>query len=271
MKIFNSIVLAILCWSVSATILTDDFIKAYEASNYNETIRLAKISINENDHNFDAWYYKGLSENALYKFTDAVISFERAAELTTDKSAILFLLGNACESSGNSVKAIESYTKLVQLDSLHIQAKARLAKVYKGQKEYLKAIDLFSSLVELDSTNAYFYAQLAFCCKKFGLKDPAIRYYEKVIELNPNDVESGRLLINTYVDQKYYEDAAALVDTLLIRFPNNIQLLKRRAYILAIGGNYIGAIREFQNVVELGDSSMFTSKYYGHSLFNNGL
>ena len=242
----------------------------YGEGKYLETIELANSKLVNDSLNFDAWYYKGLAQQSLYKFSEAAISFEKAACLTLNKTAVLFLLGNALESSGNDVKAIETYKELIAIDSIHIPAKARLAHVYKSQKEYLPAIELFSDLVKHDSTNGYFFKQLAFCCNKFGFNEPVISYYEKAIALNPNDLESGRLLINEFINQKYYEDAIRLVDTFLIRFPNNIDLLKQQAYISAIGGNYLDAVRQFKKVVELGDSSLFTSKYYGQSLYNNG-
>lgn len=242
----------------------------YNEGKYTETIELANNKQASDSVNFTTWYYKGLAEQALYKYSDAVVSFEKAASLTQNKTAVLFLLGNALESSGDDVKAIETYKELIAVDSMYIPAKARLAHVYKSQKEYLPAIEMFSSLVKLDSSNSYFYKQLAFCCNKFGFNEPVISYYEKAIALNPNDLESGRLLINEFINQKYYEDAIRLVDSFLIRFPNNIDLLKQQAYISAIGGNYLDAVRQFQKVVELGDSSLFTSKYYGQSLYNNG-
>ncbi len=47
-------------------------------------------------------------------------------------------------------------------------------------------------------------------------------------------------------------------------------MLKRKAYLYALGGNYLDAVNQFQEVVEFGDSSLFTCKYYGQSLYNNG-
>lgn len=255
---------------VQANSKKKDVTQLFNEAKYNDAIELANSKIYIDSTNFNAWYYKGLSQNALYKYSEAVLSFEHALKLNKSKIVVLSVLANTLESSGNDVKAIETYKELIAIDSLHISARVRLAQIYKGQKDYIPAIELFSDLIELDSTNGYFYSQLAYCCDKFGFDDPVIGYYEKAVELNPNDLKSGRSLISELINSKYYIDAINYVDIFLVRFPNNINLLKKKAYISAIGGNYLEAVQGFQNVVELGDSSLFTCKYYGQSLYNNG-
>ena len=192
--------------------------------------------------NFEAWYYKGLAEQALYRFNDAVKSLQQAVELTQQKEPILFTLGTLLESDGNDEEAIAVYEKLLSIDSLHIPAKARLAKVFKDQKEYLYAADYYSQLVKHDSTNSFFYAELAYCCQKMGLTLPATEYYQKAISLNPTNLKTGRQFISMLVDDKYYDVALAVIDTFIVQYPNNLHLLKQQAYIKAIGGNIISPL-----------------------------
>lgn len=249
---------------------TGDFIKAYEQANYKQAIELSQASLNENSRNFDAWYYKGLSEKALYKYVNAAASFKQAAGLSSANSSVLFLLATCSENSGNTNEALNVYNQVLEIDSLHIPSLNNMAKIYKRIKDYSKAISLYSKLVKNDTTNGFYYSQLAYCCKKYGLNEPVIYYYEKAVELNPMDLESGNNLANELINQKYYEDANAVLDTFLIRFPNETQLLKRKAYLAAVEARYLDAITGFKLVIQLGDTSMFTCKYYGQSLFNNG-
>lgn len=248
----------------------DDFIKAFEEANYQQVIKLAQQSLNNNPRNFNAWYYKGLAEKALYKYASAAESFKHAANLSTDNANLFYLLASSYENSGNTELALSWYKKVLQIDTLHIPALNSLAKVYKHTNSFKEAIETYTKLVNSDSTNGYYYAQLAYCCKKFGFTEPVIFYYEKAISLNENDLESGNNLAIELINQKYYEDANKVLDTFLVKFPDNIRLLKRKAYLAAVEARYLDAIAHFKQVVELGDSSMFTSKYYGQSLFNNG-
>ncbi len=162
-----------------------DIAQLFNEAKYQDVIDLANSNLAKDSINFEAYYYKGLAEQSLYKFSEAVNSFENAVRFTEDKSLVLFLLGTAQESAGNNIKAINTYKSIILLDSLHIPAKARLAKVYKSQKDYIQAIEMFSDLVKLDTNNGYFYSQLAYCCNKFGFNEPVITYYKKAIELNP--------------------------------------------------------------------------------------
>jgi tetratricopeptide (TPR) repeat protein len=242
----------------------------FQQQNYDNVIDACTHLIASEPRNFEAWYYKGLAEQALYRFSDAVKSLQQAVELTEQKEPILFTLGTILESDGNDEEAIAVYEKLLAIDSLHIPAKARLAKVFKDQKEYLYATGYYSQLVKYDSTNSFFYSELAYCCQKMGLTIPATEYYKKAISLNPTNLKTGRQFISMLIDDKYYDVALAVIDTFLIPFPNNLHLLKQQAYIKAIGGNYLEAVKLFSHIVHLGDTSLFTSKYYGQSLYNNG-
>jgi tetratricopeptide (TPR) repeat protein len=242
----------------------------YTTNQFQKTLDACNNGLNSGKSTYDIWYYKGLSELALYRFNDAVISLNQAVKLSDDKTGILFTLANACEQAGNYEQALATYQSILQIDSLHIPAKARIAKVYLNQKEYLKAMDYYSQLVKQDTNNAYFYSELAYCCDKMGLKEPSISFYLQTITLNPLDLKSANELIQNFIDEKHYSKAFAFIDTFLIRFPDNIRLLKQQAYLSAIGGNYLDAVRQFQHIVNLGDTSLFTSKYYGQSLYNNG-
>ncbi len=265
-----TLVIFVLPFQIWANNSSHNLIKLYNEGKYQQAIAYADSCLLQNENVFDIWYYKGLSEQSLYQYSQSIVSLQHASALTTDKTSVLFLLGNAWEMSGNSQKAVETYQNLLKTDSLYIPAIVKLAKVYKSEKDYLPAIDLFSKCVRLDSTNGHFYAELAYCCNKFGFNEPVIYYYEKAIELNPDDLESCQALVNEFIDQKKYTDAGIYVDSFLVKNPDNLAFLKQRAYISAIGGNYLDAVREFQRVVDMGDSSAFTSKYYGQSLYNNG-
>ena len=261
--IFASIIL-------KASSKKNDFVKLFNQAKYYEAVESANKAIAIDSTNFEAWYYKGLSQKALYKFSKATISLEKAVGLTNNKKPVLLALGSAQESAGSKAMAINTYNKLIAIDSTNIPANVRLAKIYRAQKNYGKAVELFSGLVKLDSTNGYFYSQLAYCCNKYGFTDPVITYYEKAIELNANDFESCNNLVKELTVQKLYEKAANMADTFLTRFPDNIHLLKQKAYIAALGGTYADAVKGFEKVAQLDDSSLFTCKYYGQSLYNNG-
>jgi len=245
-------------------------LKLYTDGNYEQLIETTREFLDKDSSVFAAWYYQGLGYQALYRFNYAITSFNRALTIEPHKIQALFNLANSYNYSGDDEKAIEAYLNVLELDSLHIAAKIRLASIYKDMNEYLKAVELFGRLVKQDTTNGYYYSQLAYCCKKAGIDFPVIGYYKMAIQLNPNDLVSARSLINELIDNQLYEDADTLLDEFVSQRPEDIQFLKLRAYLSALEGNYLDAVRTFNQVVQLGDSSLFTSKFYGQSLYNNG-
>jgi tetratricopeptide (TPR) repeat protein len=248
----------------------DSLILEYHKGNYSEAIAISEQLLSQKTDSFQTFYYRGLSEQALCRFKEADSSFNQALSITTDKIPVLFSLGICQESAENDDQALKAYTELLSIDSLHVPSKVRMASIYKSQKEFGKAIETYSELVQLDSTNGYFYAQLAYCCSKFGFNEPVIPYYLKAVELNPSDMRSINELISELVETKQFEDARYYCDSFLIFFPNDLKLLKQQAFISAIVGNNLDAVRQFAYIVSLGDSSQFTCKNYGQSLFNNG-
>jgi len=245
-------------------------VELYGKGDFIQTISLCEAMIQKNETTFEIFYYKGLSEQALSKFKEATETFRQSLFMATDSIPVLFSLGNCQESAGDDEAAIKTYQQLLGIDSAYNPAKARLASIYKSQRDYSKAMEWYAQLVKSDTTNGYFYSQLAWCCSKFGLFEPVVPYYLKAIELNPNDLRSITELISELVDHKYYEDVQYYCDSFLVLFPGNLKILKQQAYVTALEGKTLDAVRQFRYITQLGDSSMFTCKYYGQSLYNNG-
>lgn len=237
---------------------------------YQEIISEAQELLAKDSAKKIAWLYKGLAQKELYKYQPALKTFEQALKSTHDSLLFMPQLAKAYELSGNIDKAKQTYLELIEKDSLNTNARVNLAQIYKSENEYVKAMGEYSTLVKNDTTTGYFLSQLAWCCHKAGFHPPVINYYLKAIELNLNDVESKKKLVNFAVTTKDYDTALVFIDTFLQQHPDNIYLLKQKGYTQGLSGNYLDAVHTFKQVVELGDTSLFTAKYFGQSLYNNG-
>lgn len=260
----------VICILVVPSFAQQNIIEQYNLRNYAQVIVYSDNVIETGEATYETWYYRGLSQQALYKYHNAIQSFLKAKNLSADEQSISYVLANAWEQSGNTIKAIELYNEILVQDSSHILSLARIAAIQKNKKDWLNAMESYTKLINQDSINAYFYSQLAFCCSKIGLTQHASEYYFTAYKLNTKDFKSVKGFISEIIKQKYYEDAIAYIDSFSVAFPDNIFLLKQKAFLSAIGGNYLQAVEEFGKVTQLGDSSMFTCKYYGQSLYNNG-
>lgn len=268
-KIKRLLTLLTLSVSLSCFAQNAEILNLYNQAKYIMVIDYADSLIDLEKANHKVWLYKGLSHQAIYQYPKAVQSFQKAGRLKPGTDIDL-LLAKAWEYSGAEENAIKIYSDILKKDSLNMPALARMASIYKNQRDYLNSTDYYSRLINIDSTNSFFYYQLGHSTSKIGLSEPAASYFFKAYTLNPNDFKSVKGFLNELVKQTRYEEALRYIDSFLYVFPENLQLIKQRAYLFGIGGNYLDAVKEFEKVVEMGDSSLYTCKYFGQSLYNNG-
>jgi len=247
----------------------NDIVNLYNTGAYQQVINQTNNLLEQNDCDFNCLYYRGLSQQALFSYKDAVNTFELAVNQQPDSIYLQIALAKAWEQAGNDDEAVVIYQQILQKDTDQVSTLVRLATIYKGDREYLKAIDLYSKLVQKDSTNGFFYSQLAWCCSKMALAMPALDYYIRAWHLNSSDLNSAKGIVNELVNIKDYESTLGYLDTFAIVFPQNIYFKKQKAFVLALTAKYLESIQEFKEIVALGDTSMFTCKYYGQSLYSN--
>jgi len=246
-----------------------DIVYYYNNAQYQKAIDFANKKVITAKPDFIIWYYKGLSEMALCKYPDAEKSFKNAIKEDSLSVPALLSLAKTYEIAGNTENALNNYSKILKTDSTNIVAKTKSASIYIKKKKYSKAAFLYSDLIKQDSLNGWFYGQYAYCLGKLALVRESDKYYKKAIKLAPENKTIVVRMIRQLILNKRYETADKYIDTFLLRFPDDMFLLKQKAFIAAFGGNYLDAIRQFKYITELGDSSLFTLKYYGQSLYNN--
>jgi tetratricopeptide (TPR) repeat protein len=242
----------------------------YNNAEYQKAVELAEKQIATAEPDFTVWYYKGLSEKVLSRYSDAAVSLTNAVNIDSTSISAWLPLAQVYKITGNIQKAIDSYNKILAMDSANITAKSSLANIFLKKEKYDSAAELYLQLIKQDSLNDWFYGQYAYCLGKMRLIRESDFYYKKAIQLNPGNKTVVVRMIRQFISNKRYETAEKYIDTFLLRFRDDIYLLKQKAFISAFSGNYLSAVRQFKHITELGDSSLFTLKYYGQSLYNNG-
>jgi len=121
----------------------------------------------------------------------------------SDNKALYYYLGIAYSAAGNNEKAIESYKKAVELDPDYADAnKNASATIINSVREKLNALNDDKTLSNDD-----------YNVKVTELKEEikeALPYLEKVIQLNPDDVDALRSLKGYYDFQQDEEKSAEI-------------------------------------------------------------
>jgi tetratricopeptide (TPR) repeat protein len=122
-------------------------------------------------------------------------------------------------------------------------------------------------LISQDSTNSYFYKQRGICSTKLDKIDDAIDYFQKSLSLNHRDVSVMLPLSQLLFQVEELDSALFIVDQGLQIYPENLQLIKRKAEIDFKRKDYKDAITNFEIVVERENASALTYKKLGMSYF----
>ena len=90
-------------------------------------------------------YYNGLLYAKKERWTDALKEFEYALKISPKDSKLLVKIGELYEKTGNNVKALEIYKKVIAIDPTKaIEANFSMSRIYEKLGEKEKAISYFN-------------------------------------------------------------------------------------------------------------------------------
>ena len=90
-------------------------------------------------------YYNGLLYAKKERWTDALKEFEYALKISPKDSKLLVKIGELYEKTGNNIKALEIYKKVIAIDPTKaIEANLSMSRIYEKMDEKGKAISYFN-------------------------------------------------------------------------------------------------------------------------------
>ncbi|MBI5071365.1 tetratricopeptide repeat protein [Candidatus Falkowbacteria bacterium] len=124
------------------------------------------------------------------KLEDAIKLYESALEVKPDDTLLLMNIAELYTRNEQYAEAAGAYVKVMESDPKWLAAYRSLADLYRYQMPERK-IEIPSILkrgLEANSENElYFVGPLAIYYKDFGPEEEAIRWYERLIELDPEN------------------------------------------------------------------------------------
>ncbi len=234
---------------------------------YDSAIIIANQILKTDSANWQVYYYLGKSNQAKYKYFDALKYFEKANELDSANSVIENALASTYDFIGKDENAIQIYYSQYLRDTTKIEPIINLANTFRKSGEYGSAIHYYQKASAIDPENFYYYKQQAYCTSKINLPQPAIYVYEIALMLNPYDLGMYRQLANLQNSERFFLDAINTCNKGLKNYPNDDQLMKIKAYAQYLNKDFDSSIVGLKKLLELGDTSYFNLKYLGFSYF----
>ena len=226
-----------------------------------------RAALKEGEETQDVWFFYGKTYEALFDFDSARLCYERALIFDSTDLGILNSLASVYVSKRNFNKASEIYQKILAINPEYSDAKINLANLFMRMDKDIRAKEIFGRLVSADTTNSYFLSQLATCYYNLDNHDSAIYWYEKSLQLNPEDYLTVTRLSNLYIRHGAMKKGLFITDKYLQFDSLNVQVLKLNAYIYFLTGNYNEASVRYKKSCALGDSSFTVMKYLGLSCY----
>jgi tetratricopeptide (TPR) repeat protein len=155
-------------------------------------------------------------------------------ELEPDSSAILdFTLGSICFQQDKLDEALQHYQRAVEKFPSFRRAWRNLGLIYVKNGNHDAAIEAFTKMIELGGGDAYSYGLLGFAYASKEDYQAAEAGYRNALLLQPENLEWRLGLTRCVFKQDKFEDAAALLNVLIERHPENADfwLLQAHTYI----------------------------------------
>ena len=162
-----------------------------------EDIKTAYEALKNDPSDTSAYMKVALWKRDKGDLEGAIELYEKALEIKPDDTLLLMNIADLYIRNQEYAKAAGAYVKVMESNPKWIAAYRSLADLYRYQMPERK-IEIPSILkkgLEANSENElYFVAPLAIYYKDFGPTDEAIRWYERLLELDPNNITAQKEL-----------------------------------------------------------------------------
>lgn len=143
------------------------------------------------------------------KHAESVKVFEQILKADPDRTDIHDAVATAYFVLKQYDKAIEHFTRVMQLKPMDAKAYINLGAVYNRKEEFQKAADLLKKAITRDGHSVEAYYNLGISYR--GLKQPAmaVNSYKEALKINPRMLDAMQNLGNTYLEMNNPKAAIA--------------------------------------------------------------
>ena len=202
------------------------------------------------------WKYHDLSTATIYNDLHGFIKFQKIHHLSHSE----YFSGLVCQKKEAYPKAVEHYTKAINLNPRLVDAYSNRGTAYSNEGVYDLAIKDYNKAIELDPNDPEIYLNRGLAQAGKGAYNLAIEDYNKAVELDPGYVEVyiSRGLAQIGKDayalaiKDYNKGIELKPDHPVIYFNRGVAHLRQ--------GEYELAIQDFDKAIEL--SPDFSAAYF---------
>jgi tetratricopeptide (TPR) repeat protein len=244
----------------------EDLTELYYSGYYTSVIHQASGLIEAGDTTFSTYYLKALSEIQTGQNIDAIMTLRAAGQIHPGDIRIQRMIAMQYYEAGDYPQAWNRYTSLVKEDSTDVSSWLKIADIASFRQQYAEAIKALNQILIIDSLNLSSLMMMGDILDRHN-NTGAVLYYQRAYRLYPNNQKAAFALANKYIQMKNAWDAVPICENMLSQDTGSIKFSKLLGYAHYKAGQPADAIRWFQYANDLGDSTAFTYKFKGISLY----
>jgi tetratricopeptide (TPR) repeat protein len=239
-------------------------------SNSNNLNELLKEAIKKDSSNIRNYILLGSLYESKMQYDSAEVVYARAIMIDSTCTQCIQQMAGVMVSKGKIRNAVNLYNKVLAIDSLNTVARIQLARLLKRENRFAEALEQFKWLVEQDSMNFYLWEQVGDCGWKLKKMDDTFIGFFNSFKLNPANMPLATKIIQLCIQIKASEIGHQIANEAITYDSTYVPLLRQYGYLHFVEENYTEAERFFERAHSLGDTTRFTMKFYGISLFYKG-
>jgi tetratricopeptide (TPR) repeat protein len=170
---------------------------------FNKAGKLVDQALSNNPYYTPFYLYKGKIEIEKERFDEAKISLNKALDIADDPdqktlNKIYVNLGAAYQKTGNFEKALEFYSKSLNINKQNPNVFIYRGYLYFKKEKYEEAIEDFKKVIDLDPNNHYAQYNIGMSHYKMGNKYDAKDAFHKACELGNKN--ACKMLITKFIN-----------------------------------------------------------------------
>jgi tetratricopeptide (TPR) repeat protein len=206
----------------------------------------------------------------LNKIGPALENARAAVQHDSTKIEYLLLLNDIYTASKLSDSSAIVLEKLLAIDSTNTDALFKLAKSYESNKPQ-QAIDTYNKILKYYGSEWTVLTRIAELYERLGNIQGAIASVEQLNELDPDNPELEKLLIDYYVKGKMFDKAHAKIDEMLLAYPDDKELIESNAQVYIQEGKWDVAAASYKKLLSEKGIDLNSKLKIGYAYYYAGM
>jgi tetratricopeptide (TPR) repeat protein len=263
-----AILASLLCVAFSVNLAAQEIHKmgydAYKKGDYRRAIDLFKQVTNDFPDWFFGHYMLGASYKAAGNYKEAVTSLKVAANFIDnddDKFKVYYYMADSEYNLKDYKNALDHVSTAYKIKNTKGYSKAveNMVKI-KGfsefnLKKYGDAIATFEPLVSSDQADSNILKTTAICYQNLNQDKKAIEIIQKVVRVDPADINAHKILIKSRINDRSWNAAIADANYAIANHPGDWELYSLKGFAEYRNGKLSDAVASLQKSLEKQNNS----------------